>query len=321
MYFQLILPALVACLLVLMMGPYIIPLLRRWKFGQAIREDGPQWHAAKSGTPTMGGLMILTAIVLALVICRRHWTPDLWVGVGTVLGFGLIGFLDDGIKIVKKRNLGLNAVPKFLLQMLVACAVSLYIVRHQGSVIRFPFTAFTVDLGWWYFPILVFVFLATVNSYNLTDGLDGLSSSVGIVYFASMALIFAGVEAIADPDMAALATACAGALVGFLRFNTRPARIMMGDVGSLALGGAVAYLAVSGGLVLWLPVMAGTIAIASVSDILQLWSLRFRRRRMFKMAPLHHHLELIGMDETRIVSMYTIVTVILCMIGLMAVGW
>ncbi len=319
MYFHLILPAMAACLLVLAMGPYIIPLLRRYKFGQSIREDGPQWHQGKQGTPTMGGLMILAAIVLALVITHRNWNVDLWVGLGAVLGFGLIGFLDDSIKVIKKRNLGLNAGPKFLLQLLVACVVSFFVIRIHGGLIRLPFTSVTIDIGWWNYPILVFVFLAAVNSYNLTDGLDGLSSSVGMVFFVSMALIFAG--AIPDPDMAALAVACAGALLGFLRYNAKPARVMMGDVGSLALGGAVAYLAASGGLILWLPVMAGTIAIASVADILQLLSLRFRRRRMFKMAPLHHHLEWIGMEETRIVTMYTIVTVVLCMIGLMAVGW
>jgi len=321
MFFEYILPAFTACIAMLIMGPYLIPLLRKMKFGQEIREDGPQWHAAKSGTPTMGGLMIFAAILLSLLISHRHWSRDLFVGIGTIFGFGMIGFIDDGIKIIKKRNLGLNALPKFLMQTLVACAGAYYIIRYQGSILRFPFTSFTVDLGWWYFPILVFVFLATVNSFNLTDGLDGLSSSVGTVYFAAMALIFAAAEGIADKDMAVLAAACAGALLGFLRFNTRPARVMMGDVGSLAMGGAVAYLAISGGLILWLPIMAGTIAISSVSDILQLWSLRFRRRRMFKMAPLHHHLEIIGMEETRIVSMYTIVTVILCLIGLMAIGW
>lgn len=319
--FTLIAPALVACLAVLIAGPYVIPLLRKLKFGQAIREDGPQWHAAKSGTPTMGGIMILGAVVVALAITCRHWNYDLLVGLGAMLGFGLVGLLDDGIKVVKKRNLGLNAIPKFLLQLIIAAGVSLYIVMHKGGVLHLPFTDFTIDLGWWYFPILVVAFLGAVNSVNLTDGLDGLASSVGVVYFAAMALIFASSEAVGDPSMTALATACAGALIGFLRFNTRPARIIMGDVGSLALGGLVAYLAVSGGLLLWLPVMAGAYVISSVSDILQLWSLRFRRRRMFKMAPLHHHLELIGMDETRIVSMYTLATVILCMLGLMAIAF
>jgi len=317
----LILPALAACLLVLMAGPYVIPLLRKLKFGQAIREDGPQWHAAKSGTPTMGGLMILGAVVLSLALTFRHWSYDLWVGLGTMLAFGLIGLLDDGIKVVKKRNLGLREAPKFLLQTLVAAAVSLYIVQHKGGVIHFPFTEFTLDLGWWYFPILIVVFLGAVNSVNLTDGLDGLASSVGVVYFAAMALIFVASAAVKDASMAAFATACAGALIGFLRFNTRPARIIMGDVGSLALGGAVAFLAVQGGLTLWLPVMAGAFVISAVSDIAQLLSLRFRRRRMFKMAPLHHHLELIGMDETRIVSMYTLASVILCMLGLMAIAF
>jgi len=315
----LIAPAAVACIVMLLIAPYGIPLLHKLKFGQSIREDGPQWHNKKAGTPTMGGIMIFLAIVAALALTCRHWTYDLWMGLAAMAGFGLVGLLDDYIKVVKKRNLGLQAIPKFLLQILVAAALSLYIVEHMGSVIRIPFIEATLDLGWWYFPILILVFLAAVNSVNLTDGLDGLASGVGVVYFAAMALIFYTSEALLDPQMTAFATACAGALIGFLRFNTHPARVIMGDVGALTLGGAVAYLAISGGLILWLPVMAGAYAVSSLSDILQVLSLRLKGRRIFKMAPLHHHLELIGMDETRIVAMYILASVMLCMLGLMAI--
>jgi phospho-N-acetylmuramoyl-pentapeptide-transferase len=310
-----------ACLAV---GPAVIPLMQKLKFGQVIREVGPKWHEKKSGTPQMGGVIMLIALGATCLILIRRWEPSALVGLGLILASAAIGFADDYIKHVMKRNMGLRGWQKFTLQVLVAAVASVYAYRHIGSFIKLPFTTATWELGWFYIPFTMFVIVAALNSVNLTDGLDGLASGVGLVYFAAMTIVFLVITQ-ADPNSVigvdnylTIAGALAGACLGFLRFNVFPARIFMGDTGSLALGAGVAWMAIVAKIPLWLPVMAGMYMASSVSDIIQVTSYKLRHKRVFKMAPLHHHFEMLGYPETRIVSMYMIITAVLCMCGLLA---
>jgi phospho-N-acetylmuramoyl-pentapeptide-transferase len=233
----------------------------------------------------------------------------------------LIGFADDFIKRVMKRNMGLRAWQKLTMQILFAAAASVFAYIHIGSSIKLPFTTAEWDLGWFYIPFTMFVIVAGVNSVNLTDGLDGLASGVGVVFFAAMSLIFVAVSqtpAVGIDNYLVISGALVGACLGFLRFNVFPARIFMGDTGSLALGAAVAWLAIVARIPLWLPIMAGMYMASTISDIIQVVSYKTRKKRVFKMAPLHHHFELLGYAETRIVSMYMIMTTALCLLGLLA---
>lgn len=310
-----------ACLAV---GPILIPLMQKLNFGQIIREVGPKWHEKKSGTPFMGGLIMLAALGATCLILIRRWEPSALVGMGLIFAAAAIGFADDFIKRVLKRNMGLRGWQKLLLQVLVAGAAALYANTHIGTSVKLPFTAAEWDLGWFYIPFTTFVIVAALNSVNLTDGLDGLAAGVGLVYFAAVTIALMTISAanassvIGLDNYLTIAGALAGACLGFLRFNVFPARIFMGDTGSLALGAGVAWLAIVARIPLWLPVMAGMYMASTVSDIIQVVSYKLRRKRVFKMAPLHHHFEMLGYPETRIVSMYMIITAVLCMCGLLA---
>lgn len=202
---------------------------------------------------------------------------------------------------------------------MLAVVLALYFTNHVGTSIRLPFTERQWDMGWMYFPFAVFVIVATVNGTNLTDGLDGLLGSTSLVYFAAFALIFFSGIIPATGELMMICSAMVGALLGFLRFNTYPARTFMGDTGSLAIGGLAAFIALSSKMALWIPIMGGVFLASSLSVILQVASFKLRGKRIFKMAPLHHHFELLGLPETRVVAMYTIVTTALCFIGLLAV--
>jgi phospho-N-acetylmuramoyl-pentapeptide-transferase len=310
-----------ACLVV---GPAVIPLMQRWNFGQVIREVGPKWHEKKSGTPYMGGVIMLIALGATCLILIRRWEPSALVGIGLIYASAAIGFADDFIKRVMKRNMGLRGWQKFALQVLVSGVAAMYAYEHIGTSVRLPFTAAQWDMGWFYIPFTMFVIVAALNSVNLTDGLDGLAAGVGLVYFAAVTIAFmalseANASSIIGLDnYLTLAGALAGACLGFLRFNVFPARIFMGDTGSLALGAGVAWMAIVAKIPLWLPVMAGMYMASTVSDIIQVASWKLRHKRVFKMAPLHHHFEMLGYPETRIVSMYMIITAVLCMGGLLA---
>lgn len=326
---QVILAVLIGFGVTLLLGPLLIPLLKRLKFGQNVRDDGPQSHLKKSGTPTMGGLMLLVGILAGSIFFSMAELT--LAALLTTFAYGIVGFLDDFIKIRRKRSLGLKAYQKIIGQCGIALVVALYAYNSPlvGSVIYLPILGLTWDLGIWYIPFVMFVMIAIVNAVNLTDGLDGLASGVSMIYALTMALVFI-IMARASKDigavledanyqgMAIFAGAVAGACLGFLRHNTYPARVFMGDTGSLALGGAIGMMAVFSRAVLLLPIMGACFVASAVSVILQVGSYKIRRKRIFKMAPLHHHFELLDIPETKIVAMYMIVTVVLCLICLLA---
>ena len=312
----------------ILLGPVLIPLLKRLKFGQCERELGPKSHLTKQGTPTMGGLMFIFGILAGTLAFSLSATELVLPALLCTVGFALVGFLDDFLKVRCKNTVGLRAYQKIIAQFLIAAIVAAYAYKS-------PFSGLEWDLGVFYIPFIMFVIIATVNSVNLTDGLDGLSSGVTLIYSLTMGVIFLYLAtAMKNPDgmaqaqqtqyaaelqsMGVFAAAVAGGCLGFLRYNSYPARVFMGDTGSLALGGAVAVMAIFSRAVLLLPIMGACFVASSVSVILQVGSYKTRKKRIFKMAPLHHHFELLGYSETRIVSVYMIVTTILCLICLLA---
>ena len=319
---QLILSILVSFGICLVTGPVIIPLLHRLKFGQFVRDDGPRQHLAKAGTPTMGGVMMLLALVIATLCIGRGSMEFALVLILTTLVYGLVGFLDDFLKIKHKRSLGLRAYQKIIGQLGMAIVLAVWAYRNPliGSSIRLPFSGAEWDLGWFYLPFTVFVIVAVVNAVNLTDGLDGLASGVMMIdagtYGFVIFLLAAQAAAAGDVYLASnlqnsmiFAGALAGACLGFLRFNAYPARVFMGDTGSLALGGALAGLSIVSRTMLIIPIIGVMFVASAVSVILQVGSYKLRnKKRIFLMAPLHHHFELKGYPETKIVSMYMIIT-------------
>lgn len=296
--------------------PIVIPFLKKLKFGQFVWEEGPETHLKKSGTPTMGGLIILASVILVSIFYMQSYpgiVPILFV----TLGFGLIGFMDDYIKVVMKRSLGLRAWQKMLGQMVVTLVFAYYMTRYQEDLtMLIPFSGGKyLDLGQWYIPALFFIVLGTVNGANFTDGLDGLASSVTMLiatYFTVAAIaLHSGIEPVT--------CAVVGALLGFLVYNVYPARVFMGDTGSLALGGFVAATAFILKLPLFIPIVAFIYLIEVTSVIVQVVYFKMTGRRILKMAPLHHHFELSGWPETKVVSIFSIITAILCLIGLLAI--
>ena len=306
----------IALVLSVLFGIFVIPMLRRLKFGQEIREEGPAWHASKSGTPTMGGIIFILSIIVTLV-AMFVWTASDGISMGNTvdlvlvillsLAFGAIGFIDDYIKVVKKRNLGLTAAQKFSLQFVAALifATVVAIGGSTGTVIDLPFTSVDFDLSWFYIPFVIFVMLATVNSVNLTDGLDGLATSITIVI--SIFYISMGNHA-----MSLLAAVLCGSLVGFLLFNWKPAKVFMGDTGSLFLGGAVCGLAIMLKQPITLLIVGFVYVMETLSVIMQVTSYKLTGKRIFKMSPIHHHFEMCGWSEVTIVCVFSAVTVLLC---------
>lgn len=329
---NLVLSALVAFFVVILVGPAFIPMLTRLKFGQVERELGPQSHKKKQGTPTMGGLMILLAVVAASLLFGRECMDFLLPTLLVTAAFGVVGFLDDFIKIRLHRNLGLRAYQKMIAQFAVAVIVAVWAYRNPllGPTLYLPFSGGEWNIGVYYIPLVVFTIIAEVNAVNLTDGLDGLAGSVTMIYACFMAVIFALLAGRAgengqllgsanDYGMAVFAAAVTGACLGFLRFNAYPARIFMGDTGSLALGGAVSMLAILSKSLILLPIMGFCFLISALSVVLQVATNHLNHgKRMFKMAPIHHHYELSGYHEAKIVSMYCIITAVLCAICLLS---
>lgn len=298
--------------------PIVIPFLQRLKFGQYVRKEGPKRHIKKTGTPTMGGLIILASIVITCIPflgTHKGIVPILFV----ILGFGLIGFLDDYIKVVMKRNLGLKSYQKMFLQIIVAAVFSYYLVHYAdiGTGVYIPFGHGAVlELGDAFIPFTMLVIIGTVNGANFTDGLDGLAAGVTViiaVFFTIMAITFGS-------DMELISCGVVGSLLGFLLFNVYPAKVFMGDTGSLALGGFVASLAIMLRMPLFI-LIVGFIYFAEVlSVIIQVVYFKLSGgKRIFKMAPIHHHFELCGWSETRIVAMFSVITAILCLIALYAI--
>ena len=317
-YFHILRTVLIAFIISLILGPILIPLLRKLKIGQSIREEGPKSHYAKTGTPTMGGIIFLTSLVIT-VISTGLMSRDLTILLAAALGFGLIGFIDDYIIVVKKRNLGLTAGQKFIAQVILAVLLAVYQSNTSisGTSIIIPFLDNQLfDLGIFYIPFIVFVVVGTVNSVNLTDGLDGLASGVSIIvlsFFTTVAIMWG-----AD-DVSIFAAALIGACLGFLIHNAYPAKIFMGDTGSLALGGAIAGVAILLNLTLLLPIVGGIFFVETISVIIQVVSFKTRGKRVFLMSPLHHHLEHKGWKETKIVAIFWIITVLLAIVGLLAI--
>ena len=310
--------AMIGFLIVVILGPIFIPMLARFKFGQTVRDEGPQSHLAKNGTPTMGGVMMIVAILIT-GLTRAKISQGLIVGLICIVGFGFVGFLDDFIKIKMKRSLGLKAYQKIILQF----ALALYIAYYQYSAspsatqLVIPFTNHIINLGIWYIPFMMIFIIGTVNAVNLTDGLDGLASGVTLIV-SCFFILFA--VSISNSDVAILAAATAGACLGFLGFNAYPAKVFMGDTGSMALGGAVVAFATLTNSPL-LIVIVGFIYLAeALSVMIQVTYFKLTNgKRIFKMAPLHHHFEQCGWPETRVVFVFWIVTVVLCWIGVLAV--
>ena len=312
----------------LVFGPIIVPWLKKLKFGQTIYDLGPQSHKKKQGTPTMGGLIFaIPAIIASVAFAYNDSRFDfLLIVLVSALGFGLIGFVDDFIKVKLHRSLGLTPKQKLIPQVVIALGLSLWAYFHPliGSSLTVPFLNVEWDLGWFYIPVMMFVLVGTVNSANLLDGLDGLCGGCSLFDFATMALIGVALAA-ANPDnasnllnVAIFSGAMAGALMGFLRYNSYPARVFMGDVGSFFIGGALMGTVLVTRLLLLLPIIALAMFVSSLSDIIQFAYFRATHgKRIFKMAPLHHHFELSGMPETKVVTMYYIVTVCLCLISLL----
>ena len=305
--------AALAAVLVLAAGPFVIPELHKLKFGQSIREEGPKSHQAKSGTPTMGGIMIIAAITLA-TLAAAPLTAGVWLALFVMLGHFALGFLDDYIKVVKKRNLGLKARQKLLGQIVIAVVV-IFFAQHElgiATTVWLPLVHAELDIGLFYYPLVLFVLVGTSNAVNLTDGLDGLAA--GTVTVAALAYMAVAL-AFSATGLAVFAAAIAGASCAFLRFNHHPARVFMGDTGSLALGGAVAALGILTHTEILLAVIGIVFVAEALSVIIQVISFKTTGKRVFLMSPIHHHFELKGWQETRVVYTFWLVGAVFAALG------
>ena len=316
MDYKMIIPVLIAFALSVIMGPVVIPILRKLKMGQTEREDGVQSHLKKAGTPTMGGVIILGSIVVTSVLFIKDY-PKIIPILFVTLGFGLIGFLDDYLKVVMKRSDGLFPMQKMGLQILVTAVFAFYMVKTQtpmGWLIPFSGGEY-VNWGWLSVPLMFIVIIGTVNGVNFTDGLDGLASSVTVLVATFFTVVAVGTKSGIEP----ITCAVVGALLGFLLFNVYPASVFMGDTGSLALGGFVASTA----YMLQMPFFIAIVGLIYLVEVLSVmiqvtYFKKTGGKRIFKMAPIHHHFELCGWSETRVVAVFSIITAILCLIALMA---
>jgi len=303
---------LIGALTGLLLGPIVIPILKILKAGQNIRDDGPRSHLKKTGTPTMGGILIILSLITATLFMNKSFNGIYAVTMITTLGCGLIGLLDDGIKIIKKRSLGLRAYQKLIGQFIFALILSYYAYLNIGSRLFIPFTKNTIDLGLLYIPFITLIIVFTINSVNLTDGLDGLASTVTIIIFSFFTFVCYAHNRI---ELTIFSAAIVGSCLGFLRYNSHKAQIFMGDTGSLALGGAVAALFVLTGLTLYLPIIGIIYVVEGASVLLQIGYFKLTGKRIFKMAPLHHHFELSGWHESKVVAVFGIISAIACLIG------
>ena len=298
--------------------PIVIPFLHRLKFGQEVRKEGPESHLKKQGTPTMGGLIILTSIIITSLFYVKDYPKIIPVLFMTV-GFGIVGFLDDYIKIVMKRSEGLTPVQKMAGQLIITGIFSYYLVHSKdvGTAMLIPFTGgfgsgLYLNLGIFFVPAVFFIVIGTDNGVNFTDGLDGLCTSVTILVATFLTVVALGEKSGISP----ITGAVVGSLLGFLLFNVYPARVFMGDTGSLALGGFVASAAFMMQIPIFIAIIGFIYLIEVLSVIMQVtYFKKTGGRRIFKMAPIHHHFELCGWSETRVVAVFSIVTAILCLLA------
>ncbi|AXI08996.1 phospho-N-acetylmuramoyl-pentapeptide-transferase [Oceanobacillus zhaokaii] len=307
-------------LITVLLSPIFIPFLRRLKFGQSIREEGPQSHLKKTGTPTMGGLMIILSIVVTSLIMIYRVSGDaigyeFWLLIFVLVGYGLLGFLDDFIKVALKRNLGLTSLQKFIGQIIIAL-VFFFILRSQDfpTYIQIPGTDIQWELGWAYALLIIVMLVGASNAVNLTDGLDGLLSGTAVIAFGAYGIIawYLGEQA----EIGIFTLAVVGALLGFLVFNAHPAKVFMGDTGSLALGGSIAAVAILTKTEILLVVIGGVFVIETLSVIIQVISFKTTGKRVFKMSPLHHHYELVGWSEWRVVTTFWVIGIIFAALGI-----
>lgn len=309
-------------LISVLLSPLIIPFLRRLKFGQSIREEGPKSHQKKSGTPTMGGVMIIFAIIITTIVMTGKYSQlsvEMYLLLFVTVGYGLLGFLDDFIKVVMKRNLGLTSRQKLLGQIIIA--IIFYIVYTQygfSTEIGIPGTNFSLDLGWGYVILVIFMLVGGSNAVNLTDGLDGLLSGTAAIAFGAFAVLAWNQSQL---DVAIFSVAVVGAVLGFLVFNAHPAKVFMGDTGSLALGGAIVTIAILTKLEILLVLIGGVFVIETLSVILQVISFKTTGKRIFKMSPLHHHYELVGWSEWRVVVTFWTIGLIFAVLGIYIEVW
>lgn len=312
---KILLAAIFAAGLVLCTGPLLIPELHKLKFGQSIREEGPKSHQAKSGTPTMGGIMIILAIVIATV-AAAPLTPAVLLALFITLGHFVLGFLDDYIKVVKKRNLGLKANQKMLGQILIAIVTMIVGTRVLGidTTIWIPIADINLDIGVGYYFLVLFVLVGTSNAVNLTDGLDGLASGTVAIASGAYALVC---YMTGHFDLAIFCVAMMMACVAFLRFNAHPAKVFMGDTGSLALGGAIAAVGILTHTEILLAVIGFVFVCEALSVIIQVISFKTTGKRVFRMSPIHHHFELGGWKETKVVFVFWMVGLVASVVGLM----
>lgn len=311
-----ILIILISLILTLILGKIIIPILKNSHIGQNIRQEGPKSHYDKAGTPTMGGIIFLiSALVLTLIFVP--FSMKTFILLLATFGFGAIGFIDDFRKLVLKRSLGLTAKQKIILQVALSFVIAVLCFIFQNDTITklwIPFTDFRLNVSILGIPIMMFIMIGTSNAVNLTDGLDGLSTQVSISVFITFIILAQDIE------NKLFASIMLGAVLGFLFYNSNPASVFMGDTGSMAIGGAVVALAINMGMTLFLVILGGVYVAESLSVIIQVASYKFRnKKRIFLMTPIHHHYELKGYKEPKIVTGFTIVSVILSLITLLAV--
>lgn len=313
-----VIPVLISFVLSLIMGPIVIPFLRKLKMGQTEREEGVQSHLKKTGTPTMGGVMILASVVITSLFYVKEY-PKIIPVLFLTVGFGLIGFLDDYLKVVMKRSDGLFPMQKMALQIVVTAIFAFYVVKvaKVPLTMLLPFSGGKyLDIGIFAIPVLFVAVLGTVNGTNFTDGLDGLASSVTVLVATFFTVVAVGTKSGIEP----ITCAVVGALMGFLLFNVYPASVFMGDTGSLALGGFVAGTAYLMQMPLFIIIVGLIYLVEVLSVIIQVtYFKKTGGKRFFKMAPIHHHFELCGWSETRVVAVFSIVTAVLCLIALMGV--
>ncbi|WP_404459182.1 phospho-N-acetylmuramoyl-pentapeptide-transferase [Oceanobacillus kapialis] len=310
----------IAFLITVLLSPIFIPFLRRLKFGQSIREEGPKSHQKKTGTPTMGGIMIVFSIVITSIVMAFKAGADgigyeLWLLIFVLLGYGLLGFLDDYIKVAMKRNLGLTSKQKMAGQIIIAL-VFYFILQSQGfeTFVQIPGTSFQVELGWGYAILIIFMLVGASNAVNLTDGLDGLLAGTAAIAFGAFGIL--AWYGFPQNEIAVFSLAVVGALLGFLVFNAHPAKVFMGDTGSLALGGAIAAIAILTKLEIILVIIGGVFVIETLSVIIQVISFKTTGKRVFKMSPLHHHYELLGWSEWRVVTTFWLIGLVFAALGI-----
>lgn len=317
--FRLLTMLLVSMLISIAIGKYIIKILVRAKIGQSIRDDGPKAHLIKQGTPTMGGIIFIISTLITLFIFKGYSHENILIIV-SMLGFGLVGFVDDFFKLVMKRSLGLTEIQKIIFQIIMSFGL-IYLASKVSarpiSMIKIPFTTKELNLGILTYPILTFIMIGTVNATNITDGLDGLATSVSIPVFMALAII--GV--LKDSSMAVFSTIFVGSLIGFLIYNSNPASVFMGDTGSMAIGGALVMMALILNAPLYLVILGGIYVIETMSVIIQVISYKTRnKKRVFLMSPIHHHYELKGYKEPKIVAAFTALSIVFSILTVFGLG-